>query len=228
MHGIDAWIGFGARRVDLAIGAEILLVVEPLAVEAALMAEQQAVAQLDERRSALELERQQAEYEAKRAARRDTKTVIAALATAAADDDEIGIEIVSYFENEAPGLTGANDRCFGNVRSLVASCKLHDLDPERYLAEIILIRSVLTSRPVPRALSQVLARHAGTPLLQRTRAAARSHHRARAGPERAAGPRQNDPCPRTRACAPPHRLSIPHLRAALTTDPHRDLLGDLG
>jgi hypothetical protein len=73
MHGIDACIGFGARRVDLAIGAEILLVVEPLAVEAALMAEREAVAQLDERRRALELERQQAEYEAKRAARRYEK-----------------------------------------------------------------------------------------------------------------------------------------------------------
>jgi DNA invertase Pin-like site-specific DNA recombinase len=73
MHGIDACIGFGARRVDLAIGAEILLVVEPLAVEAALMAEREAVAQLDERRRALELERQQAEYEVKRAARRYEK-----------------------------------------------------------------------------------------------------------------------------------------------------------
>lgn len=73
MHGIDPCIGFGARRVDLAVGAEILLVVEPLAVEAALMAEREAVAQLDERRRALELERQQADYEAKLAARRYEK-----------------------------------------------------------------------------------------------------------------------------------------------------------
>lgn len=73
MHGIDPCIAFGARRVDLAIGAEILLVVEPLAVEAALMAEREAVAQLDERRRALELERQQAEYETKLAARRYEK-----------------------------------------------------------------------------------------------------------------------------------------------------------
>jgi hypothetical protein len=73
MHGIDACIGFGACRVDLAVSAEILLVVEPLAVEAALMAEREAAAQLDERRRALELERQQAEYEAKLAARRYEK-----------------------------------------------------------------------------------------------------------------------------------------------------------
>lgn len=73
MHGIDACIGFGARHVDLAIAAEILLVVEPLAVEAALMAEREAVAQLDEKKRALELERQQAEYAAKLAARRYEK-----------------------------------------------------------------------------------------------------------------------------------------------------------
>ena len=73
MQGIDACIQFGARRPDLAVGAEILLVVEPLAVEAALMAERDAVAQLDERKRALDLERQQAEYEARLAARRYEK-----------------------------------------------------------------------------------------------------------------------------------------------------------
>ena len=73
MHGIEPCIGFGAQCVDLAIGAEILLVVAPLAVEAACMAERNAISQLDERRRALELERQQAEYEAKLAARRYEK-----------------------------------------------------------------------------------------------------------------------------------------------------------
>jgi DNA invertase Pin-like site-specific DNA recombinase len=73
MHGIDVCIGFGARRADLAIGAEILLVLAPLAVEAALMAEREAVSQLDERRRALDLERQQAEYQVKLAARRYEK-----------------------------------------------------------------------------------------------------------------------------------------------------------
>jgi hypothetical protein len=73
MLGIDPCIAFGARKVDLAVGSEILLVVEPLAVESALMAEREAGAQLDERRRALELERQQAEYEVKLAARRYEK-----------------------------------------------------------------------------------------------------------------------------------------------------------
>ncbi len=70
MHGIEPCISFGARRPDLAIGAEILLVVEPLAVEAAVMAEREAITQIDEQRRALELERQQAEYDVKVAARR--------------------------------------------------------------------------------------------------------------------------------------------------------------
>lgn len=70
MHGLEPCISFGATRPDLAIGAEILLVVQPLAVEAALVAEREAVTQLDEQRRALELERQQAEYDVKIAARR--------------------------------------------------------------------------------------------------------------------------------------------------------------
>jgi hypothetical protein len=70
MHDIAPCISFGARRPDLAIGTEILLVVEPLAVEAALMAEREAITQLDEQQRALELERAQAEYDVKLAARR--------------------------------------------------------------------------------------------------------------------------------------------------------------
>jgi hypothetical protein len=73
MNGLERCIGFGALRPDLAIGAEILLVVEPFAVEAALMAEQEASSQLSERKRALELERQQAEYEVQLAARRYEK-----------------------------------------------------------------------------------------------------------------------------------------------------------
>lgn len=71
--GLEPCIAFGARRPDLAIGAEILLVVEPFAVEAALMAEQDVNLQFSERRQALELERQQAEYQVKLAARRYEK-----------------------------------------------------------------------------------------------------------------------------------------------------------
>jgi DNA invertase Pin-like site-specific DNA recombinase len=87
MHGLAPCITFGARRPDLTIAAEILLAVRPLAVEAALMAEADAISQLDERRRALELERQQAEYEVKLAARRyeqvdpDNRLVAAELET---------------------------------------------------------------------------------------------------------------------------------------------------
>jgi DNA invertase Pin-like site-specific DNA recombinase len=70
MHGVEPCISFGASRPDQVVGAEILLVVEPLAVEAALMAEREAITQIDEQRRALELERQQAEYDVKLAARR--------------------------------------------------------------------------------------------------------------------------------------------------------------
>lgn len=87
MHGVEYCIAFGARRPDLAVAEEILLVVQPLAVEAALMAERDANSQLDERKRALELERQQAEYEVKLAARRyeqvdpDNRLVAAELET---------------------------------------------------------------------------------------------------------------------------------------------------
>lgn len=70
MHGLEPCITFGARRPDDMIVREILLAVQPDAVEAALVAERDAADQHDERRRALELERQQAEYEVQLAARR--------------------------------------------------------------------------------------------------------------------------------------------------------------
>lgn len=70
MHGTAPCITFGACRPDKAIGAEILVAVQPLAVEAAVMAASQAHQEVDERRRALDLEKQQLEYEVKLAARR--------------------------------------------------------------------------------------------------------------------------------------------------------------
>jgi DNA invertase Pin-like site-specific DNA recombinase len=70
MHGLAPCITFGAMRPDLVIGREIVLAVKPYAVEAAVVAAREAAAQIDERRRALELERQQGEYEAKLAVRR--------------------------------------------------------------------------------------------------------------------------------------------------------------
>jgi len=70
MHGLDRCITTGARRPDAAIAYQILLAVQPVAVEAALVAERDAQQQVDERRRARALECQQAEYEVTLAARR--------------------------------------------------------------------------------------------------------------------------------------------------------------
>ena len=70
MHGVAPCITAGARRPDNAIAKEILLAVQPAAVEAAFMAERDAAQQVDERQRALELERQHAAYEVTLAARR--------------------------------------------------------------------------------------------------------------------------------------------------------------
>jgi hypothetical protein len=70
MHGVAPCITAGASRPDRAIAKEILLAVQPAAVEAACMAERAAAQQIDERQRALELERLQAVYEVTLAARR--------------------------------------------------------------------------------------------------------------------------------------------------------------
>lgn len=73
MHGVAPCITFGAVRPDAAIAKEILVAVQPMAVEAAFVAAREVSHQVDEGRRALELERQQAEYEAKLATRRYEK-----------------------------------------------------------------------------------------------------------------------------------------------------------
>jgi DNA invertase Pin-like site-specific DNA recombinase len=70
MHGLAPCISFGATRPDLVVARLVLDVVQPMAVEAAIMAEQQAAHRDDERKRALELERQQREYEVQLAQRR--------------------------------------------------------------------------------------------------------------------------------------------------------------
>jgi hypothetical protein len=70
MHGLAPCIGFGATRPDLVVARLLLDVVQPMAIEAAIVAEQQASHRDDERRRALELERQQVEYEVQLARRR--------------------------------------------------------------------------------------------------------------------------------------------------------------
>ncbi|PTB21723.1 serine recombinase [Trinickia symbiotica] len=61
---------FGGPRIDAAIARELMRVVEPLAIEAAVQAEQMQMDTLSEQRRVIELELQQAQYEATLAERR--------------------------------------------------------------------------------------------------------------------------------------------------------------
>lgn len=70
MHGTGRCISFGALRPDQAIATEIMRVVQPLSVEAALVAEQQITEVEQEKVRSLELELQQAKYESQLARRR--------------------------------------------------------------------------------------------------------------------------------------------------------------
>lgn len=70
MHGLAACINFGATRPDIVVARMVLDVVQPMAIEAAIVAEQQGSHRDDERKRALELERDQVEYEVQLARRR--------------------------------------------------------------------------------------------------------------------------------------------------------------
>ncbi|SAK98852.1 resolvase domain-containing protein [Caballeronia glebae] len=61
---------FGGPRIDAAIAKELMRVVEPMAIEAALQAEQMHMDTMREQRRIIELELQQAQYEATLAERR--------------------------------------------------------------------------------------------------------------------------------------------------------------
>ncbi|MBB4277733.1 recombinase family protein [Rhizobium mongolense] len=70
MLGLPRCLGFGGARIDAAIAEEIVRVVEPVAIEAALEAEQMHHQRQNERRRILELDLQQAQYDAGLAERR--------------------------------------------------------------------------------------------------------------------------------------------------------------
>src|SRR5271166_6029612 len=70
MLGAPRCLTFGSSRVEATIGRELLRTVEPIAVEAAVEAERLRMERLNERRRILELELQQARYEASLAERR--------------------------------------------------------------------------------------------------------------------------------------------------------------
>jgi excisionase family DNA binding protein len=63
-HGGDRCISFGSLRVDQAVGAEVLRLLKPLGVEAALNAVAARTAEVAEKRRQMELALQQARYEA--------------------------------------------------------------------------------------------------------------------------------------------------------------------
>jgi excisionase family DNA binding protein len=70
MLGLPRCLTFGGSRVDAAIAAELLRVVEPMAIEAALEAERRHMETESERYRIAELDLQQARYEASLAERR--------------------------------------------------------------------------------------------------------------------------------------------------------------
>lgn len=61
---------FGAKRVDTAVARELLRALEPMAIEAALEADRRYMEMQSEQRRIVELELQQARYEASLAERR--------------------------------------------------------------------------------------------------------------------------------------------------------------
>lgn len=69
-QGVPKCISFGGVRIDQAVSDEILKVVQPVAIDAALRAAEQRSQQQNERARALELELEQARYEARLAGRR--------------------------------------------------------------------------------------------------------------------------------------------------------------
>jgi len=68
--GLPRCMSFGGKRIDAAVAAELLRAVEPLAIEAALQAEQMLMHSQQEQRRVVELDLQQAHYEACLAERR--------------------------------------------------------------------------------------------------------------------------------------------------------------
>ncbi len=69
-QGVPKCISFGGVRIDQAVSDEILKVVQPVAIDAAVRVAEQRSQQQNERARALELELEQARYEARLAGRR--------------------------------------------------------------------------------------------------------------------------------------------------------------
>ena len=68
-HGASKCISFGSLRIDQAVGAEVLRLLKPMGIEAALAAIEERAAEDDAKRRQLELAVEQARFEASRARR---------------------------------------------------------------------------------------------------------------------------------------------------------------
>ena len=70
MLGLPRCFTFGGLRIDAAVARELLRAIEPVAIEAAVEAEQRYMKARGEKQRIVELELQQARYEASLAERR--------------------------------------------------------------------------------------------------------------------------------------------------------------
>ena len=69
-QGVPKCISFGGVRIDQAVSEEVLKVVQPVAIDAALRTAEQTSQRQDERARVIELELEQARYDARLAGRR--------------------------------------------------------------------------------------------------------------------------------------------------------------
>jgi len=107
MLGLPRCLGFGGTRVESAVAAELLRAVEPIAIEAAQQAERMHMEGLNEHRRIVELELQQARYDASLAERRyaacdpDNRLIAAQLEHAW----EVALRRVEEFESRLAART---------------------------------------------------------------------------------------------------------------------------
>ena len=108
MLGLQRCMTFGGPRIDAAVARELLRAVEPLAIEAAFEAERMHRERQEEQRQILDLELQQARYEAKIAERRyaacdpDNRLIAAQLEK----NWEGALRRLRDIEGRQPGLSG--------------------------------------------------------------------------------------------------------------------------
>jgi hypothetical protein len=88
-HGAAYCISFGATRADQAVSGEVLRILQPLGVEAALKAIEAHEAQADDGRRQVELALEQARYESNRAQRDQDNPLSAHCRMRAVDRDLI-------------------------------------------------------------------------------------------------------------------------------------------